>query len=162
MSDRYPSQNRGVNPAHHDIFHGTGELEMSKENARETYINQGGQKQREATHAPLSLVVSPVCRRIENGRFAVRRPDVAGPQIAVQEAGPDLPVSGEILEEQMQSGRYVVIPKLRAVRVPGEVQLMSDSMIPEKSDPFPRSAVGLGPWIRLRCSTASQLIRRRM
>jgi hypothetical protein len=74
----------------------------------------------------------------------------------VQEAGPDLPVSGQILEEQMQSGRYVVIPKLRAVRVPGEVQLMSDSMIPEKSDPFPRSAVRFGPWIRLRSSTASQ------
>ena len=77
-------------------------------------------------------MVSPVCRWVENGRFAVRRPDVAGPQIAVQEARPDLPVSGKILEEKMQPGSDVVIPKFRAVRVPGEVQLVSDSMIPEK------------------------------
>lgn len=156
MSDRYPSQNRGPNPAHHDIFHGTGELEMSKSKCKGDVHQSRGQKQREATHAPLSLVVSPVCRWIENGRFAVRRPDVAGPQIAMQEARLDLPVSGQILEEQMQSGRYIVIPKFRAVRVPGEVQLVSDSMIPEKSDPFPRSAVRCGPWIRLRSSTASQ------
>jgi hypothetical protein len=99
-------------------------------------------------------MVTPVCRGIENAWFAIGGPDVAGPQIAMEETRPDLLLSGKILEEQMQSGSDVIVPKIGAVGVPSELQLMSDSMIPEKFDPFLRSAVGFGPWIRLWSSTA--------
>jgi hypothetical protein len=63
--------------------------------------------------------MAPVCRGIENARSAVGGSDVTGPEVSMEEARPDLPLSGKIIEEQMQSGSDVVVPKVGAVRVTG-------------------------------------------